>query len=741
MEIYKIQNNALPDGFPKIPCGTGKECQKLNDTFSLNKVIPWIENDGNLPVDRSTYIKIIKARSSHIGKSLNPTLVYKEPSLASDEEDFWSFDTLWDFFRIAERRGAAVCQLLKQCSDLELDGFMKSLQHKSYSLEQLKRLFASTKISTSNIWLSFDQTNPENLKQLKDELTGMYIPFGTGFLVGKNYLLTNSHILPNAEDAGKLIARFRYDRSSRDDKLQFVDYYLDPSSLASSPEEKLDYALVRLFALGEQETQTLTGEEKEKAITKIRRKLDLQFLEAGENFGWLPLFEDDALIAPPLSVEQVNEFQDQLKLDLDLLEKAQKFGLPGEPVNIIQHPRGRSKEIVFYSNRVQELNSRYLHYQADTDLGSSGSPVLNSQWQVVALHHAVLVGVNHEENKADEVEVTVKGSVGIRISEIVKDLKTFENLKKPQIAEFVRNFVIDSGAKPHRGNIYILAGMKRDEIPGIEDRNFNEAEIMVQLRDSIQDAEIGQFGERILTLKDYGYSVKTISNKLPTDYASPYPHLSYEEKLIRFWAEQRLREKDLAPGDIALKLSMEAYTEKQQTALKWGGLKVDLSVGVPRKKMRDNEFLRGVGIYYAGSSDERERQAELLLKALLNQKTSPKSNRTIETLLPNRGSRSDQTILGAISPIDPEKSHENEPVSGLPFCQDIGIPSFELRLGFVTNPADRREVTQHRNAITQGIAKGLLAWGNSINAIPVEIYQPRDSSSESDSSKQYFLSF
>jgi hypothetical protein len=718
--LYKIQN-ALT-GRQDCDSPNDPVCKLINDTFTVDyKATPYRDDLGPGAVEEIDLKATINARSLYLGRGLNPTLVYKEPSLASDEEDFWSFDTLGQFLGIAERRGAAICQLLKRFSASELDDVIRAIQRGYYSIKQLQKIFYSTRIK-SPFWEFFALNNEEHLKKLRKELVNEYIPCGTGFVVGKNYLLTNHHILPSADEAKNFIARFRYERTANDGEFRPVDYYLDSSCFATSPESELDYTLIKLFRVGD-----LDGEATNEQIQEKRQDYKLQFLEAGENFGWLPLFEDDALVAPPISKEQANEFKDQLKLNADLLEKACKSGLPGEPVNIIQHPRGRAKEIVFYSNRVQKLTSRYLHYQADTDLGSSGSPVLNAQWQVVALHHAVLVEARQDEHET--LQMTAQGSIGIRISEIVKDLKNSEDTS---IKEFVENFVIKSDDKPHRGRIYILAGVKREEVSGIAGEDFNEAEMMVKLRDKIQAAEINEG----YSLKDYGYSVEIIPNELPSEYL-PNKSLNYKENVIRAWIDQRKEAKDLDLGDFAIELSMDAYTERQQKTLELWGVKVELSLGALRQKMIENESLRGIGIYYAGTRDERRYQAELILKTLLNQKRAPKSRKTIETVLPNRGVRSDDTILGAIS----RRDTRGQLIPGLPFCQDIGIPSFVLRLGFVTNAMDRHEIAHHSDAIAKGIAKGLLALGNSMNAIPVEIYQTQNNFSEYKFNDQYFLSF
>ena len=57
-------------------------------------------------------------------------------------------------------------------------------------------------------------------------------------------------------------------------------------------------------------------------------------------------------------------------------------------VNIIQHPGGEMKQISLYHNVVTNTDGRVVQYLTDTLKGSSGSPVFNSDWEVVALHHS-----------------------------------------------------------------------------------------------------------------------------------------------------------------------------------------------------------------------------------------------------------------------------------------------------------------------------------------------------------------
>ncbi|WP_298731567.1 serine protease [uncultured Chitinophaga sp.] len=160
---------------------------------------------------------------------------------------------------------------------------------------------------------------------------------GTGFLLAQRWLLTNNHVLPNLETAAAASIEFNY---------QF------PKGIKVSTKQpadlKAEYA-TRLTPGTADKPLFYTNEAEDWTLVKID---DPQI----DPFGFF------TMAAPGLK--------------------------PGDFVNIIQHPLGGPKQIGIYQNMVMYADDAIVQYMTDTNTGSSGSPVVNSDWEVVAIHHS-----------------------------------------------------------------------------------------------------------------------------------------------------------------------------------------------------------------------------------------------------------------------------------------------------------------------------------------------------------------
>jgi DNA/RNA endonuclease G (NUC1)/V8-like Glu-specific endopeptidase len=166
--------------------------------------------------------------------------------------------------------------------------------------------------------------------------------YGTGFLVRPGLLMTNNHVLKNKQVASFSRVQFNYQDNSQGDRLTPVEFELDPETFFVTRKE-LDFTLV--------------------AVCEACVDGDLGLSE----YGWNRLNDEPGEI------------------------------LTGEYVNIIQHPNGEPKQLALRENQVTGMpEDRFLHYQTDTAPGSSGSPVFNDQWEVVALHHSGVPRRNSE---------------------------------------------------------------------------------------------------------------------------------------------------------------------------------------------------------------------------------------------------------------------------------------------------------------------------------------------------------
>ena len=153
---------------------------------------------------------------------------------------------------------------------------------------------------------------------------------GTGFVVQGGYLFTNHHVLPTQGEAGNAYVEFNYQADINGQIQQRISYRLDASSYIASPPQEYDFVRIKIV---------------DNPSTPLSQR------------GFLEL---DPTAIP----------------------------IKGAPATIIQHPKGEDMQIALTANEVLSVWKQHLYYVTDTEPGSSGSPVFNRDWKVVALHHA-----------------------------------------------------------------------------------------------------------------------------------------------------------------------------------------------------------------------------------------------------------------------------------------------------------------------------------------------------------------
>jgi S1-C subfamily serine protease len=199
--------------------------------------------------------------------------------------------------------------------------------------------------------------------------------YGTGFLVSPRLLLTNNHVLENASVAAASRVEFDFQEGADGKLLSSIFLNFDPATFFAT-DKALDFSLVAL-------------------------KGDVRNLS---------------------------------KFGFNGLSAAEGKVIVGEYVSIIQHPSGERKQLALRENQIVDVLDNFLHYKTDTSPGSSGSPVFNDQWEVVALHHSgiprkdssgrMLTKDGKVWNKSmGEHQIHWIANEGVRVSRILKHLQ------------------------------------------------------------------------------------------------------------------------------------------------------------------------------------------------------------------------------------------------------------------------------------------------------------------------------
>jgi V8-like Glu-specific endopeptidase len=150
--------------------------------------------------------------------------------------------------------------------------------------------------------------------------------FGSGFIIDGHYLLTNNHVITDEIVAGNTQIEFNFEDDKDGRTRPTFKYDLDPSDFITNA--YLDYTRVKI-------------------------------LENPE----MPLSYWEYLTPLTLKPQE------------------------NEKVHIIHHPNGYSKHISLLGN-IEKIADHIITYDLSTEPGSSGSPIFNDKWEVVAIHRA-----------------------------------------------------------------------------------------------------------------------------------------------------------------------------------------------------------------------------------------------------------------------------------------------------------------------------------------------------------------
>lgn len=255
-------------------------------------------------------------------------------------------------------------------------------------LNPLERVIEASQL-ISSIYLSL---GAERMRAVARIISESNRGFGTGFLISPRLLMTNNHVLEDALMAARCRVQFDYVRAI-DGTMGLTEIYrLLPNEFFLTAEVKdglnLDYTIVAIEATNTEGKQ-------------LSRR------------GFIPLVATSG------------------KLIL------------GDLANIIQHPGGEAQQVALRDSKVVTPLDDFIRYEADTQPGSSGSPVFNDLWQVAALHHSgvpeeVRPGVyrlidggewdttkrlSHEDELRMAARVKWIANEGVRVSSIVRDVQ------------------------------------------------------------------------------------------------------------------------------------------------------------------------------------------------------------------------------------------------------------------------------------------------------------------------------
>jgi Trypsin-like peptidase domain/Effector-associated domain 1 len=189
------------------------------------------------------------------------------------------------------------------------------------------------------------------------------VGMGTGFLIGPDVVLTNHHVVRKAIDAAVSPTRLSC----------LFDFKYAENQVLSNGNR---YSLVdgENWKLGFSPHSTHDLESDPKSGEPAADELDFAMLRLAQPAGQLPAggFEN-------------GQQRHWIELGRDTVDFATKTG-----VAILQHPRREPLKLAIGMNEQIKLNGagNRIRYAVPTLPGSSGSPIFDTDWELVALHHS-----------------------------------------------------------------------------------------------------------------------------------------------------------------------------------------------------------------------------------------------------------------------------------------------------------------------------------------------------------------
>ena len=191
--------------------------------------------------------------------------------------------------------------------------------------------------------------------------------FGTGFLLGPSVLMTNYHVLePVFTGASGKTTRQGYSAKPGNVTLRF-DY-------KELPEGILNQGVTYKLAAGNWDL------DKSESFSPVDQdaptdRLDYALVRLAEPAGTHPVGKKDAGTGPPRG---------------HFVPRDPYQFVAKSPIFIVQHPDAEPIKMAFNTDGIVGLNGNgtRVRYRTNTASGSSGSPCLSQNLELVALHHA-----------------------------------------------------------------------------------------------------------------------------------------------------------------------------------------------------------------------------------------------------------------------------------------------------------------------------------------------------------------